>query len=289
MIPREPYEPPGRGRELTADPARLIPLRQLLATDRPVMIAMPFLALLLPFSALYYGGSSAILAAIFFVGWGVVGIFPLFMATVPSESVDPRYTATALGTETLTVGGEQVETWHTRVVSKQTGETVGGDTSEFWLDERGCRKKIEALRSDGIFTPPTVDGTLMNPVKVTKVLQTVGDHLLVDDGCSDRWAATLDRIATLTAHVTMVGDVAAMAPSTTIEVAHDSTGGVVLECVEESGRLRVHVVSDGYRRDWPVQFPKGIREPRVRYLVTGVREASRGGFYRAYGDIRRLV
>ena len=64
---------------------------------RPVMIAMPFLALLLPFSVLYYGGSPAILAAIFFVGWGVVGIFPLFMATVPSESVDPRYTATALG------------------------------------------------------------------------------------------------------------------------------------------------------------------------------------------------
>ena len=25
------------------------------------------------------------------------GIFPLFMATVPSESVDPRYVATALG------------------------------------------------------------------------------------------------------------------------------------------------------------------------------------------------
>ena len=33
----------------------------------------------------------------------------------------------------------------------------------FWLDERACRKRIEALRSDGIFTPPTVSGTLMNP------------------------------------------------------------------------------------------------------------------------------
>lgn len=33
----------------------------------------------------------------------------------------------------------------------------------FWFDTRGCRKKIEALRSDGIFTPPTVNGTLMNP------------------------------------------------------------------------------------------------------------------------------
>jgi quinoprotein glucose dehydrogenase len=33
----------------------------------------------------------------------------------------------------------------------------------FWFDKRGCRKKIESLRSDGIFTPPTIDGTLMNP------------------------------------------------------------------------------------------------------------------------------
>lgn len=32
-----------------------------------------------------------------------------------------------------------------------------------WFDRRGCRKKIEALRSEGIYTPPTVGGTLMNP------------------------------------------------------------------------------------------------------------------------------
>jgi hypothetical protein len=38
-----------------------------------------------------------------------------------------------------------------------------------------------------------------------------------------------------------------------------------------------------------VQFPKGIRERGSRYVVGGVREAARGGFYRAYGDIRRLL
>ncbi|HEX7060632.1 MAG TPA: PQQ-binding-like beta-propeller repeat protein, partial [Woeseiaceae bacterium] len=32
-----------------------------------------------------------------------------------------------------------------------------------WFDTRGCRKKIAALRSDGIFTPPSLQGTLMNP------------------------------------------------------------------------------------------------------------------------------
>ncbi len=32
-----------------------------------------------------------------------------------------------------------------------------------WFDKRGCRKRIRALRSDGIFTPPSLKGTLMQP------------------------------------------------------------------------------------------------------------------------------
>ena len=64
---------------------------------RPVMIATPFIGIILPLGALYFDGSIWILAAIFFLGWSLNGIFPLFMATVPSESVDPRVVATALG------------------------------------------------------------------------------------------------------------------------------------------------------------------------------------------------
>jgi MFS transporter, ACS family, hexuronate transporter len=64
---------------------------------RPLMIAMPLIGIILPIGALYYGGSVWVLAAIFFVGWGLNGIFPLFMATVPSESVDPKHQATVLG------------------------------------------------------------------------------------------------------------------------------------------------------------------------------------------------
>jgi hypothetical protein len=81
----------------------------------------------------------------------------------------------------------------------------------------------------------------------------------------------------------------ALAPSTTVDIVHDAAGGVLVECVEESGRLRIRVVSPGYHPGWQVQFPKGIRERGSRYVVSGVREASRGGFYRAYGEIRRLV
>ncbi|HEY0701124.1 MAG TPA: WGR domain-containing protein, partial [Micromonospora sp.] len=80
-----------------------------------------------------------------------------------------------------------------------------------------------------------------------------------------------------------------VAASSTVEVTREAGDGIVVECVDEGGRLRVRVVSPGFRPDWSVQFPKGIREPRARYLVTGVREAGRGGFYRAYGDIRRLL
>ncbi|MEU8013476.1 WGR domain-containing protein [Micromonospora parva] len=75
---------------------------------------------------------------------------------------------------------------------------------------------------------------------------------------------------------------------TMVEVTSDAGAGVVVQCLDDRGRLRVQVLSDGYRRDWSVQFPKGIREPGARYLVTEVRESSRGGYYRAYGDIRRL-
>jgi predicted MFS family arabinose efflux permease len=64
---------------------------------RPVMVAMPFIGLLLPLGAMYFDGGIWGMAAIFFVGWGLNGIFPLFMATVPSESVDPRFAATVLG------------------------------------------------------------------------------------------------------------------------------------------------------------------------------------------------
>ncbi|OJY63531.1 MAG: MFS transporter [Sphingobium sp. 66-54] len=72
---------------------------------RPVMIAMPLIGVILPLGAMYWDGSAWGLAPIFFFGWGLNGIFPLFMATVPSESVDPRHAATALG---LTMGSAEI-------------------------------------------------------------------------------------------------------------------------------------------------------------------------------------
>ena len=64
---------------------------------RPLMILMPLIGVILPLGAMYYSGSVWGLAVFFFVGWGLNGVFPLFMATIPSESVDPKHRATVLG------------------------------------------------------------------------------------------------------------------------------------------------------------------------------------------------
>lgn len=64
---------------------------------KPVMILVPLLGLILPLGAIYYMGSAWVLAAIFFFGWALNGVFPMFMGTIPSETVSPRHVATALG------------------------------------------------------------------------------------------------------------------------------------------------------------------------------------------------
>jgi ACS family hexuronate transporter-like MFS transporter len=64
---------------------------------RGLMIAMPLLAVILPLAALFYTGPVFALGAIFVTGWLFTGTMPLCMATVPSESVDARHVAGALG------------------------------------------------------------------------------------------------------------------------------------------------------------------------------------------------
>jgi len=64
---------------------------------RPAIIGFSFLGVILPLGALYLTGNAWLLGGIFFIGWGLNGVFPLFMATIPSESVDPRLTASLTG------------------------------------------------------------------------------------------------------------------------------------------------------------------------------------------------
>jgi MFS family permease len=64
---------------------------------KPIMIIFTFIGIFYPIAALYYQGSSWVLAALVFLGWSASGTFPLFMATIPSETIPSRYVATTLG------------------------------------------------------------------------------------------------------------------------------------------------------------------------------------------------
>jgi predicted MFS family arabinose efflux permease len=64
---------------------------------KPVMILFTLIGVLYPFAALYFSGSLLVLAVLIFIGWSASGTFPLFMATIPSESIPARYLGTSLG------------------------------------------------------------------------------------------------------------------------------------------------------------------------------------------------
>lgn len=82
---------------------------------KPVMVVLPFLSLvgplgilyldpaafdgfgIAPFSWMSIAGYGVVLIPIIFVGWAVNGVFPIFMATIPSETFSVRHHATVLG------------------------------------------------------------------------------------------------------------------------------------------------------------------------------------------------
>jgi len=64
---------------------------------RPIIVIFNFIGLLVPLAALYFQGSLLMLGALIFIGWSASGTFPLFMGTVPSETIPARYVATSLG------------------------------------------------------------------------------------------------------------------------------------------------------------------------------------------------
>ena len=70
----------------------------------------------------------------------------------------------------------------------------------------------------------------------------------------------------------------------------DTVGdGVLVQCLKDKSKLRVRVVSDGYNPEWNMRFPRSIREEGIMYVVDEVKESSQGGFYLAYGEIKKLV
>ena len=75
---------------------------------KPIVIVFSLIGVIYPLAVLNYTGSAIVLGIVIFVGWSASGVFPLFMATIPSETIPSKYVATSLG---LIVG---------------VGEVVGG-------------------------------------------------------------------------------------------------------------------------------------------------------------------
>ena len=72
---------------------------------KPVVIVGCFGALVAPLSALFFAGPVWALCALQFVGWMSAGVFPIFMATIPGESLPRAQIATAMG---LVVGAGEL-------------------------------------------------------------------------------------------------------------------------------------------------------------------------------------
>jgi MFS family permease len=68
---------------------------------KPVIVAFCAIGATVPLAAIYHHGPVWSLGLIAFGGWSASGAFPLFMATVPFESIPARYLGSAVG---LTMG-----------------------------------------------------------------------------------------------------------------------------------------------------------------------------------------
>lgn len=77
--------------------------------------------------------------------------------------------------------------------------------------------------------------------------------------------------------------------ASSLQAVSSADGGVLVQCFREAGKLRVRVIADGYNPDFNVQFPRNIREEGVTYIVDEIKLSADGSFYRAGGNIRRLV
>lgn len=64
---------------------------------RPVMILFALLGVLVPLAAYYYQGPLFGLCLLVFLGWSASGIFPLYMATIPAETLPAGNVAAATG------------------------------------------------------------------------------------------------------------------------------------------------------------------------------------------------
>jgi predicted MFS family arabinose efflux permease len=101
----------------------LVPLLSDRFGRRPLIIIASGLMMLTPFAAVYFSGPPMVLAALLFFGWFGLGVFPLFMGVVPSETLSFRNTAAAMG---LVIGiGELIGGVLTPIAAGRIADSYG--------------------------------------------------------------------------------------------------------------------------------------------------------------------
>ena len=166
------------------------------------------------------------------------------------------------------------------------------DGAIYCFDDHGQRVWKLSLDAGSAFSMHYSDGALY-------IATTSGLLLCVDlaaTGLSQKSAPSARSAASSTpaapTALTAIDDNVALAATdiTGLPTTTDASGGVVVECFSAGGSyLQVRVKTPGYRQDLPVQFPRNLRVLGERFVVEEVRLSSRGSFYRAFGDIQRLV
>ncbi|WP_208647062.1 MFS transporter [Mesorhizobium kowhaii] len=108
----------------------LVPGGSDVAGRKPVIVAMAALGALLPLGVLFADGTLWHLFVLFALGAVITGVFPIVMATVPSESVSPLHLATVLG---LAMGvGEFIGGVFTPMIAGAAADSFGL-TAALWI------------------------------------------------------------------------------------------------------------------------------------------------------------
>ncbi len=120
---------------------------------KPVLIIFTLIGVIYPLAALHYTGSTLTLGLLIFIGWSASGVFPIFMATIPSETIPAKYVATSLG---LVMGlGEIV------------GGTIGPTLAGYLADLHGLQAPLYmAIVCAGVATIFTLFLKETAPIKV---------------------------------------------------------------------------------------------------------------------------
>lgn len=137
---------------------------------KPVMIVFTFIGIFYPVAALYYQGSSWMLALLVFLGWSASGTFPLFMATIPSETMPSRYVATTLS---LVMGlGELIGGGLVPYFAGRAADHYNNLAVPMWIAS-GLGAIATILTLFLVETAPVVVG---NSVRLCAAVQAAGSH-----------------------------------------------------------------------------------------------------------------